>query len=42
MIKPKKLRKGDTIAIVALFWGGHERFPHIVNKGIERLEIQKR
>lgn len=38
MIKPKKLKKGDTIAVVALSWGGHEIFPHVVNKGIKRLE----
>lgn len=38
MIKPKKLQKGDTIAIVALSWGGHEYFPHIVKQGIKRLE----
>ena len=38
MIKPKRLQKGDTIAIVALSWGGHEYFPHIVKQGIKRLE----
>ena len=38
MIKPKKLKKADTIAIVALSWGGHEYFPHIVEQGIKRLE----
>ena len=38
MIKPKRLKKGDTIAIIVLSWGGHSVFPHIVEKGIERLE----
>lgn len=38
MIKPNRLKKGDTIAVVALSWGGHDYFPHIVEKGIERLE----
>ncbi|MCB9370237.1 LD-carboxypeptidase [Candidatus Woesearchaeota archaeon] len=38
IIKPKKIKKGDTIAIVALSWGGHNPYPHIVNKGVERLE----
>jgi len=40
MIKPNRLKKGDTIAIVALSWNGNEFFPHIVEKGIERLENQ--
>jgi muramoyltetrapeptide carboxypeptidase LdcA involved in peptidoglycan recycling len=38
MQKPTRLKRGDTIAIVALSWGGHHKFPHIVDKGIERLE----
>ena len=38
MEKPNRLKKGNTIAIVALGWGGHEYFPHIVEKGIERLK----
>ena len=38
MIKPKRLKKGDTIAIIALSWGGHSVFPHVVEKGIERLQ----
>lgn len=37
-IKPNKLKKGDTVAVIALSWGGHDVFPHIVEKGIERLE----
>lgn len=38
MIKPKQLKQGDTIAIIAPSWQGNEVFPHIVEKGIERLE----
>lgn len=38
MIKPKRLRRGDTIAVTALSWNGNEPFPHIVDKGIERLK----
>ncbi|MCF7798848.1 LD-carboxypeptidase [Candidatus Woesearchaeota archaeon] len=38
MKKPSKLKKGDLIAVVALSWGGHDHFPHIVDLGIRRLE----
>lgn len=38
MIKPNRLKKGDTIAIVASSWGGHSVFPHVVDKGIQRIE----
>ena len=37
MIKPERLRKGDTIAVVALSWNGNEIFPHVLDKGIQRL-----
>lgn len=37
-IKPKKLQKGDTIAIVSPSWGGPSVFPHIYESGIKVLE----
>lgn len=38
-IKPKKLQKGDTIAVVSPSWGGPSVFPHIYESGIKTLEI---
>ena len=38
MIKSKKLKKGDTIAIVSPSWGGPSIFPHIYESGIKTLE----
>lgn len=40
MIKPKKLKKGDTIAIVSLSSGtaGDELFKHRYEQGKRRLE----
>ena len=38
MIKPKKLNKGDTVAILSPSWGGPSVFPHIYESGIETLE----
>lgn len=37
-IKPKKLQKGDTIAIISPSWGGPSVFPHIYESGIKALE----
>ncbi len=37
-IKPKKLQKGDTIAIVSPSWGGPSVHPHIYESGIKALE----
>ena len=37
-IKPKKLQKGDTIAVVSPSWGGPSVFPHIYESGIKALE----
>lgn len=36
--KPKKLQKGDTIAIVSPSWGGPSVFPHIYESGIKTLK----
>ena len=38
VIKPKRLQKGDTLAIVAPSWGGASIFPHIYESGIETLK----
>lgn len=37
-IKPKKLQKGDTIAVISPSWGGPSVFPHIYEFGIKTLE----
>lgn len=36
-IKPRRLRTGDTVAVVSTSWGGPHVFPHIYDKGIETL-----
>ncbi len=36
--KPKKLQKGDTVAVVSPSWGGPSVFPHIYESGINTLE----
>lgn len=38
MIKPKKLQRGDTVAIVSPSWGGPSVFAHVYNHGIKTLE----
>ncbi len=38
MVKPPRLRPGDTIGIVSPSWGGAGRFPHRVENGIAYLE----
>lgn len=37
-IKPKKLQKGNTIAVVSPSWGGPSVFSHIYESGIKILE----
>ncbi len=37
-LKPKRLIKGDTVAIVSPSWGGPSCFPHIYDSGIETLK----
>lgn len=37
MIKPKRLKKGDTIAVLSPSWGGPSIFPHIYDQGIKTL-----
>ena len=36
-IKPHKLKKGDTIAIISPSWGGPSVFPHIHENGLKAL-----
>jgi muramoyltetrapeptide carboxypeptidase LdcA involved in peptidoglycan recycling len=38
MIKPARLKKGDTIAVLSPSWGGPRLYPHIFEDGIEALE----
>ncbi len=38
LIKPRKLKKGDTIAIISPSWGGPSVFPHVYESGIETLQ----
>ncbi|MCF7512354.1 hypothetical protein L3V43_02030 [Pseudoalteromonas sp. L23] len=35
--KPKKLNRGDTLAIVSPSWGGPGTFPHIFEQGLVNL-----
>lgn len=36
-IKPDKLQRGDTIAVVSPSWGGPSVFPHVFDNGLEVL-----
>ncbi|MEA3337255.1 MAG: S66 peptidase family protein [Chloroflexota bacterium] len=38
MIKPPRLRIGDTIGVVSPSWGGGAAFPHRVERGAHQLE----
>lgn len=38
MIKPKKLRPGDTVAAITLSWGGPGTFPHRYEAGKRQLQ----
>lgn len=38
IIKPKKLQKGDIVAIVSPSWGGPSIFPYIYESGIKTLK----
>ena len=40
MIKPPRLKPGDTIGIVSPSWGGAGRFPHRTERGVACLEAQ--
>lgn len=36
-IKPRRVRIGDTVAVISTSWGGPHVFPHIFDKGISNL-----
>jgi muramoyltetrapeptide carboxypeptidase LdcA involved in peptidoglycan recycling len=38
MIKPKKLTRGDAVAVLSPSWGGPSRYPHIYESGIAALK----
>ena len=38
MLNPKKLKKGDTVAVVTPSAGAPDSFPHIYEKGIGNLK----
>ena len=38
IVKPPRLKLGDTIGIVSPSWGGAGQFPHRVERGVKHLE----
>lgn len=37
-VKPARLKRGDTVAVVSLSWGGPSVFPHIFDEGLRVLK----
>ena len=37
-VKPRKLKEGDTVAVISPSWGGPSVFPHIYDNGIRVLK----
>lgn len=37
-LKPRKLKKGSTIAIISPSWGGPSQYPHILEEGLKNLK----
>jgi|GEM_PF-2913531 len=37
VLKPKRLKKGDTIAVVSPSWGGAHKYPQPVEWGIRQI-----
>jgi len=37
-LKPPRLKKGDTIAILSPSWGGPSKFPHVYDRGLMNLQ----
>jgi len=37
-VKPNKLNRGDTVAVVSLSWGGPSVYPDVYQKGIEYIQ----
>ena len=46
ILKPQRLRRGDTVAVVSTSWGGPYVFPHVFDKGVavlrERFDLAVR
>lgn len=40
MIKPRRLRPGDTVAAITLSWGGPGAFPHRYEAGKRQFEAE--
>lgn len=38
MIKPKRLKRGDTVAVLSPSWGGPAAYPHIFDQGLKVLK----
>jgi muramoyltetrapeptide carboxypeptidase LdcA involved in peptidoglycan recycling len=38
VIRPPRLRPGDTVGVVSPSWGGAGRFPHRVERGLQHLQ----
>jgi len=38
VLKPPRLRRGDTVGIVSPSWGGPAAFPHRLERGVRQLE----
>lgn len=38
LIRPKRLKAGDTVAVVSTSWGGPDAFPHVYQTGVEALQ----
>lgn len=36
-MKPRRLRAGDTVAVVSTSWGGPHVYPHVFDRGLEVL-----
>src|SRR5713226_7410221 len=37
-VKPSRLTKGDTVAVLSPSWGGPNSFPHVYELGVKVLE----
>ncbi len=37
MIKPARLRAGDSVALLSTSWGGPHVFPHVFDAGVDTL-----
>ena len=37
-IKPNRLKRGDTIAVLSPSWGGPSRYPHVFDMGLKNIQ----